>query len=158
MSGTRTLIFSMGRDGMLPKRFFGRLHPRYGTPVGALVLVSTVTLLSTVLTLDQAVGMIKFGAPAAFSMVNLSVIKHYFFGADRRRDPRSLLVNGLLPDLGFASTVWPWTSLTSDTFTVGLIWMAVGVVLLAVSTRFFTCQPPLFFAVLQEGRWPPGPA
>ncbi|MCP3770671.1 APC family permease [Streptomyces sp. MAR25Y5] len=149
----------MGRDGLLPKRFFGRLHPGYGTPVGALVLVSTVTLLSTVLTLDQAVGMIKFGALAAFSMVNLSVIKHYFFGADRRRDPRSLLVNGLLPGLGFASTVWPWTSLTGDTFTVGLIWMAVGVVLLAVSTRFFTCQPPLsFFAVLQEGHWPPGPA
>ncbi|MER5838883.1 hypothetical protein ABT099_00985 [Streptomyces prasinus] len=79
-------------------------------------------------------------------MVNLSVVKHYLFGADRRRDPRSLLVNGLLPGLGFASTVWPWTSLTGDTFTVGLIWMAVGVVLLAVSTRFFTCQPPSSFS------------
>ncbi|MFI2213749.1 APC family permease [Streptomyces sp. NPDC020141] len=136
------IIFSMGRDGLLPNRLFGRLNPRFGTPVGALIAVSAVALLSTVLTLDQAVVMINFGALAAFSMVNLSVIKHYLFGRGRTLGARSLLVNGLLPGLGFASTVWLWTSLTGETFVVGLVWMAVGVVLLAISTRFFTRKPP----------------
>jgi putrescine importer len=136
------IIFSMGRDGLLPKRVFGRLHPKFGTPVGALIGVSVVAMLSTVLTLDQAVVMINFGALAAFSMVNLSVIKHYLFGRDKDLTPRSLLINGLLPGLGFATTVWLWTSLTGDTFVVGLVWMAVGVVLLAISTRFFTRRPP----------------
>lgn len=138
------IIFSMGRDGLLPTKLFGRLNPRFGTPVGALITVSVVALLSTVLTLDQAVVMINFGALAAFSMVNLSVIKHYLFGKGRGRTlgARSLLVNGLLPGLGFASTVWLWTSLTGETFVVGLLWMAAGIVLLAISTRFFTRQPP----------------
>ncbi|MFE5854133.1 APC family permease [Streptomyces sp. NPDC056500] len=136
------IIFSMGRDGLLPRTVFGRLHPKFGTPVGALIAVSAVALLSTVLTLDQAVVMINFGALAAFSMVNLSVIKHYLFGKGRTTGARSLLVNGLLPGLGFASTVWLWTSLTGETFVVGLVWMAVGVLLLAISTRFFTRQPP----------------
>lgn len=140
------IIFSMGRDGLLPTKVFGRLHPKFGTPVGALIAVSVVALLSTVLTLDQAVVMINFGALAAFSMVNLSVIKHYLFGKGRGRTvgARSLLVNGLLPGLGFASTVWLWTSLTGETFVVGLLWMAAGIVLLAISTRFFTRQPPEF--------------
>ncbi|MFJ6566793.1 APC family permease [Streptomyces sp. NPDC091292] len=136
------IIFSMGRDGLLPRRVFGRLHPRFGTPVGALVAVSAVALLSTVLTLDDAVVMINFGALAAFSMVNLSVIKHYLFGPDRTLGVRSLLVDGLLPGLGFASTVWLWTSLSGTTFKVGLAWMAAGVVILAVSTRLFTRRPP----------------
>ncbi|MFI6283412.1 APC family permease [Streptomyces sp. NPDC051018] len=136
------IIFSMGRDGLLPKRVFGRLHPKFGTPVGALIGVSAVALLSVVLTLDQAVVMINFGALAAFSMVNLSVIKHYLVGAGRDLGPRSLIVNGLLPGLGFATTVWLWTSLTGTTFVVGLLWMAAGLVILAITTRFFTRQPP----------------
>ncbi|MFH8615732.1 APC family permease [Streptomyces sp. NPDC017979] len=137
------IIFSMGRDGLLPRRLFGRLHPRFGTPVGALVLVSAVACLSVVLTLDQAVVMINFGALAAFSMVNLSVVKHYLFGAGRGPlTARSLLVNGVLPGLGFATTVWLWTSLTGTTFVVGLVWMAAGLVILAITTRFFTRQPP----------------
>ncbi|MER6914269.1 APC family permease [Streptomyces sp. NPDC000594] len=156
------IIFSMGRDGLLPRRIFGRLHPRYGTPVGALLAVSAVALLSTLLTLDQAVVMINFGALAAFSMVNLSVIKHYLFGAGRRTGEnrsrsRFLLVNGLLPTLGFASTVWLWTSLTGDTFVVGILWITVGVVLLAISTRFFTRRPPELHMGEEGEELSPGP-
>ncbi|GLF93963.1 APC family permease [Streptomyces yaizuensis] len=156
------IIFSMGRDGLLPRRVFGRLHPRFGTPVGALLAVSAVALLATVLTLDQAVVMINFGALAAFSMVNLSVLKHYLAGAGRqtgahRSRARFLLVNGVLPALGFASTVWLWTSLTGDTFIVGVLWITAGLVLLAISTRFFTRRPPELH-MDEEGSDPaPGP-
>ncbi|MFD8936174.1 APC family permease [Streptomyces sp. NPDC059578] len=150
------IIFSMGRDGLLPQRVFGRLNPRFGTPVGALIAVSTVALLSVALTLDQAVVMINFGALAAFSMVNLSVIKHYLTGPKRSLAPRSLLINGLLPGLGFASTVWLWTSLTGETFVVGLVWMAVGVVLLAITTRFFTRRPPELHMGMEDEDLTPG--
>ncbi|MCQ8193940.1 APC family permease [Streptomyces sp. RCU064] len=135
------IIFSMGRDGVLPRRPFGKLHRRFRTPVGPLVVVSTVAVLSAVLSLDNAVVMVNFGALAAFSMVNLSVIKHYLYRRGRIT-LLSWLLDGLLPALGFLTTVWLWTSLTGVTFKVGLIWMAAGLVLLTVITRCFTRKPP----------------
>lgn len=31
-ASTSRLLFAMGRDGALPRRFFARVHPRYRTP------------------------------------------------------------------------------------------------------------------------------
>jgi hypothetical protein len=45
--------------------------------------------------------------------------------------------------VGFALTIWLWTSLSGVTFTVGLIWMAVGFVYLLALTRMFTRRPPV---------------
>lgn len=135
------IIFSMGRDNLLPKRIFGVLHPKWKTPIAALLVASLVGLLALVLSLEQAVVMINFGALAAFSMVNLSVIRHYIF-IQKDRSPKSLLINGLLPLIGFVTTVWLWTSLDSNTFVVGLVWLAVGFIYLLVLTRFFTKPMP----------------
>lgn len=137
------IIYSMGRDKVLPG-IFGRLHPRFRTPWVAAVAVSIVSLLSLVLTLDVAATMISFGALAAFSMVNLSVIRHHLFPKGGRDKPTAgeWLRYGLLPAVGFLLTVWLWTSLTVTTFVVGLSWVALGVIYLAVLTRGFRRKPP----------------
>lgn len=133
------ILLTMGRDRVLPHTL-AYLHPRYQTPVVALVLVAVVALLSTILTIEQAVVMINFGALVAFSMVNLSVIKHYLI--DRRElSPGSLIRHGLVPGLGFMVTAFLWTQLTGPAFVVGFVWLAAGLVYLAVSTRFFTKKP-----------------
>lgn len=134
-AGVARILFSMGRDGALPRRL-ATLHPTRKTPVVALCLVAAVALLSMVLTIEQAVVMINFGALAAFSMVNLSVIKHYLIN-ERQLSAGSLIRHGLIPLLGFVVTAWLWTSLTGIAFTVGFIWMAVGLGYLLVSTRGF---------------------
>ncbi|GAA4141724.1 APC family permease [Leifsonia shinshuensis] len=138
------IIYSMGRDGVLPK-VFARLHPRFQTPWFAALIVSVVSLLALVLTLDQAATMISFGALVAFSMVNLSVIRHHLFPKGGRGRPSTgeWLRYGLLPAIGFVLTVWLWTSLTATTFIVGLSWILVGVVYLAVLTRGFRRRPPM---------------
>ncbi|WGW11456.1 APC family permease [Saxibacter everestensis] len=135
------ILYSMGRDGILP-RPFGYLHPRFRTPVFAAIVVSAFSLVALFISLDAAVTIINFGALAAFSMVNLSVIKSYLFD-QRRRSPLDLFRYGLLPAVGFALTLWLWTSLTGFTFVVGLCWMLVGAVILAVRTRFFRRKPPM---------------
>lgn len=137
------IIYSMGRDGVLP-RIFGTLHARFRTPWVAALAVSVVSLLALVLTLDQAATMISFGALAAFSMVNLSVIKHHLFPKGGRTAPSAgeWVRYGVLPAIGFVLTVWLWTSLTATTFIVGLSWMLVGVIYLAVLTRGFRRRPP----------------
>lgn len=133
------IMLSMGRDGVLPRKL-AYVHPRWQTPVVALVVVAVVALLSTVLTIEQAVVMINFGALVAFSMVNLSVIKHYL--VDRKeRTAGSFLRHGLIPLLGFAVTAWLWTQLTGPAFVVGFVWVGVGLVYLLWNTRFFRRQP-----------------
>lgn len=136
------IIYAMGRDGVLPKRVFGWLSERFKTPVVAILCVSAVSLLAIWIDLGLLAGMISFGALVAFSVVNLSVIKHYY--VDRKeRAGIQVLRNLVLPLIGFALTVWLWTSLSVETFIVGLSWLAIGVVLLAIVTRGFRRPTPM---------------
>ncbi|MGH3703172.1 MAG: APC family permease [Agromyces sp.] len=136
------ILFAMGRDGVLPKGVFGRLSERFGTPVIAISVVSAISSLAIVFDLALLAAMISFGALIAFSAVNLSVVKHYFL--DRRERGGMAVVNDLvLPLIGFALTVWLWTSLAPSTFVVGLSWLAVGVVILAIVTRGFRRPTPM---------------
>jgi amino acid transporter len=136
------IIYAMGRDGVLPRRVFGTLSARFGTPVIATVVVSVISLLAIVIDLGLLAQMISFGALIAFSVVNLSVIKHFFVD-ERERSGVNVLRNLVLPLIGFGLTVWLWTSLAPSTFLVGLAWLAVGVVLLAIVTRGFRRQTPM---------------
>ncbi len=81
------ILYAMGRDGILPRSIFGYVSPRFATPVYAILTVSVVSLLATVISLTTLASVISFGALVAFSVVNLSVIKHYFRGptGTRRR-------------------------------------------------------------------------
>ncbi|HEY6799639.1 MAG TPA: APC family permease [Agromyces sp.] len=136
------IIYAMGRDGVLPRRVFGRLSARFGTPVVATVCVSVVSLLAIVIDLGLLAQMISFGALIAFSVVNLSVIKHYFLDRGERTGI-DVLRNLVLPLIGFGLTVWLWTSLAPSTFLVGLAWLAVGVILLAIVTHGFRRPTPM---------------
>ncbi|MGN6405503.1 APC family permease [Sinomonas sp.] len=135
------IIFSMGRDGVLPTRVFGRLHARLGTPVIPILLTSAVSLLALVLDLATVSSLISFGALVAFSVVNLSVIKHFFI--DRKERGAAATLNSLiLPGVGFALTLWLWTSLTGQALILGVSWAAVGLAYLAVLTRGFRRPTP----------------
>jgi amino acid transporter len=135
------ILFAMGRDGSLPRTVFARLHPRYRTPVVANVIVGVFGLSALFVSLLTASSMISFGALAAFSFVNLSVIKHYVIDGGRRGGA-DILKYGLIPLFGVGFTLYLWTSLTSLTFQIGLGWVAVGVLWLAYLTRGFRHKPP----------------
>ncbi|MGE0460398.1 MAG: APC family permease [Vicinamibacterales bacterium] len=141
------ILYTMGRVGALPRTFFGRLAPRFGTPVPAILLVSAVSLLAAWLSLALLASMISFGALVAFSVVNLAVIKHHLL--DARREPGAAnrrpdyVRHGVLPAIGCVLTAWLWTSLSGESLTIGLRWLAAGALYLAWLTRGFTRQPPL---------------
>lgn len=134
------ILFAMGRDGVLPS-FFARLSRRYRTPIGAAIFVGVVSLAALFADLNTVASLISFGALAAFSLVNLSVIKHFLID-EGRRGGAAVFRYGVLPALGFALTAWLWFSLSPLALTVGLVWIGVGVVWLAVLTRGFRRRPP----------------
>ncbi|CAH0175468.1 APC family permease [Pseudomonas brassicacearum] len=139
-SGSR-LLFAMGRDGVLPKSFFGTLHERFGTPVNSIVLCAVVALLALKLDVTTSTSFINFGAFLAFSLVNLSVIFHYWIGAEKK-GLREFVLFLLFPFIGLAADVWLMVSLDHLAIYLGLSWLAIGVVYLAVLTGGFQRQPP----------------
>jgi amino acid transporter len=135
------ILYAMGRQGILPRPFFGYLSNRFHTPVRSTILVGLLSCIALVISLELAAAMISFGALVAFSFVNLSVLKHYVVD-EGRRTPADLVKYGLVPAVGVVLTLWLWTSLSGTTFVVGLAWVAVGLIYLAGLTRFFTRRPP----------------
>ncbi|WP_456024152.1 APC family permease [Pseudomonas protegens] len=139
-SGSR-LLFAMGRDGVLPKSFFGTLHARFGTPVNSILLCAAVALLALKLDVTTSTSFINFGAFLAFSLVNLSVIFHYWIGGEKK-GLRELVLFLLFPFIGLVADLWLMVSLDHLAVYLGLSWLAIGVVYLAVLTGGFRRQPP----------------
>ncbi|RST74355.1 APC family permease [Siminovitchia acidinfaciens] len=135
------LLYAMGRDGVLPKRFFGYLHPKYNSPVANILLIGVLALSAIFLSLEAASSLINVGAFTAFSFVNLCVIINFF----RHQGPRtfSLVVGSLIfPSIGLAFVVYLWANLDIFSIIAGGIWALLGIVYLAFTTDFFKKEPP----------------
>lgn len=135
-AGASRLMYAMGRDGVLPKRFFGYLQPKLETPVFGIALTGVVGLIALALDVSTSTSFINFGAFTAFTFVNLSVIALYI----RKRGP--VLTGLVVPVIGAAVDVWLLFHLDGIALTLGLIWLGLGVLYLAYLTRLFRVPPP----------------
>lgn len=131
------ILFTMGRDRVLPQRSFGYLSPRFGTPVFATLLVSAFSLLALVIDLATLASLISFGALVAFSAVNLAVVKTHLVNESAHRNLKGMLRYGAVPLVGLGLTLWLWTSLSALTLVIGLCWFALGLAYLAALTAGF---------------------
>lgn len=134
------ILYSMGRDKVLPSSIFAVLSKKYGTPIGAALVVSLISLLALCVSLTFVINMISFGALVAFTFVNVSVVKIFIF-KDKNFKFQHLIIYGLLPFIGFLFTLWLWTSLSAITFTAGLVWFVIGFIYLLYQTKFFKIKP-----------------
>ncbi|MBD8006345.1 APC family permease [Bacillus norwichensis] len=135
------LLFAMGRDTILPKKVFGYISPKYRTPVYSTVIVSLLALSSLVFSLETVASFISFGALAAFTIVHLSVITHYFF-KNRRRSLKDSFLYLVIPLIGVILCIWLWTSLNQHAFILGISWFFIGAIYLAFLTKMFRVKPP----------------
>lgn len=135
------IFFAMGRDGVLPKKIFYKVHSRFHTPYRAILIVSLVSLLSLIIPLELVISMISFGALGAFTFVNLSVIKYFIFNKNYR-DPKSLMIYGVMPAIGILFCLWLWTSLDFLAIKVGLLWLLIGFLYLLYLTNMFKKPTP----------------
>ncbi|MFC0454865.1 APC family permease [Rhodococcus jostii] len=134
------LLYIMGRDGVLPRRVFGRLDKRTKTPIFCLLVTGAMCILGLNLSLETAMGFINFGAFLAFTAVNACVIAYY---VRHRRTRHINTVNYLvLPALGLCVTIYMITRLSELSITIGLSWFAIGVAYLVWLTRGFRRPTP----------------
>ncbi len=131
------LLYVMGRNGVLPRKQFGYVHPKFRTPAFNVVLVGLVSLLAIAPSLELISSVINFGALIAFTFVNLSVIAYFVFRQKRYKTGKDIFSYLIMPILGAGLTGVLWANLHADALIGGIIWVAIGFIYLLFLTKFF---------------------
>ena len=90
--GAARVLFGMGRDNVLPARFFARLDRKRNSPWLNILLIGLLALGGAfLLNYERAAEVLNFGAFLAFMGVNVAVIREFYLrptaGHSRRESP-----------------------------------------------------------------------
>ncbi len=142
--GAARLLYSMGRDGVLPKKIFGYLSPTKSIPVYNIWIVGILAYVAALtIPWELAAEVVTFGALIAFMGVNLSAIKYFWFAPQVDRT-RNFFVDAFVPAFGFVFCLVLLISLQTWTKCAGLVWLGFGFLYVAYTTRGFRIKPRLF--------------
>ncbi|MBW7995152.1 MAG: APC family permease [Candidatus Glassbacteria bacterium] len=131
------LMYGMGRDGVLPRKFFSYLSPRKKIPAYNLLLIAVVSfVLAFLLNFERAAEVLNYGAFLGFFAVNLSVLFEYLI----RKRPENFGVFEvwryfLMPALGMLVIGLIFLSLNTDVLKYVSYWMLVGCTYYVIITR-----------------------
>lgn len=143
MGAVSRILYGMGRDNILPKKFFGKVSPKFQTPVNNIVLTTLIAL--TALFYQEnvmgAASLVSFGAVCGFFMVNFSVIGHYIIRG-KERGAGAMIRHLIIPALGMLSLLVVFYFIETPAKILGGIWLGVGIIYLAVKTKGFRELPP----------------
>jgi putrescine importer len=131
-AGCSRLLYAMARDNMLPKTFFGYLSPRFRVPTLSIGLMGIGMLLGQGLDIDTATSCVNFGAFSAFLAVNSCVVLDRVGG---RRALNTGVISIAAALAGAAASTWLIYSLSRTALTVGLIWLALGLLYVGLRSR-----------------------
>ena len=143
-AGVSRLMYVMGRDGVISKKVFGQLSPKFKTPVNNILIAGGVALTAGFISLETVVNLISFGALTAFSFVNLSVIFRYAVRDKKVANLKEITNYVIVPALGFIAIFLMWLEVDGTTFGVGLFWAFLGFIWLGIKTGGFKKPVPQF--------------
>jgi amino acid transporter len=142
VAGAARLLYGMGRDNLLPGRFFAHLDAKRHIPAFNVIVIGCVALIGSLLiSYERAAELLNFGAFLAFMGVNLTCIQHFCLRPQVGRR-RNLMTDLCVPGLGFLFCLGIWWSLPRPAKWAGGIWFVAGFAYAAIRTRGFRLQPP----------------
>jgi putrescine importer len=145
------LLFGMGRDGVLPAKFFAHLHPKFKTPTYNIIFISVLSIIVACFTdLLSISSVINFGALIGFAMVNVSVFAHYFVQERMRSGLFNITSYIIAPAIGAAVCLFIWINLDSTAMILGGCWAVVGFVYLAIATKGFKKVKKMTFSEIDS--------
>lgn len=136
------LLYVMGRDNVFPKKFFGYINPRWGTPSFNVLLVGAIACSAMFLDLATVVAFINFGALTAFTFVNVAVIAHYTIRKKMHKTFKGFFNYLVFPIIGASFVGVLWWNLEISSLTLGLTWLTIGFIYLIYLTKLFRIGPP----------------
>ena len=132
-SATSRLLFSMSRDGRLP-RFLAHINPKTRAPQRAILVVGGLTLVLGLFFVGQIgviSALVNFGALTAFLLLHVSVVGYY---AVKRRSG-NVALHWVVPVLGFAIIGFVLWNADPLAKIGGVIWLAIGALVLLYYAR-----------------------
>jgi APA family basic amino acid/polyamine antiporter len=126
--GQTRVLYAMANDGLLPKKFFAAVHPKFRTPWKNTILVGLLAaIVGSVTPIDDIAKMVNIGTLLAFVIVSISVVVLRHTNPNQPRPFRTPWVP-LIPILGVISNgymmyklgMWNWIRLFG--------WLAIGLV------------------------------
>lgn len=141
--GAARLLYSMGRDSVIPKKVFGHLDKKHSGPIYNVIIIGFLALIGALLlNYEECARLINFGAFFAFMGVNIASMKEYFFKSGKIT-LKSIFIDLLPPLIGFVICFIIWSNLPLKTFIIGGSWMLAGFIYLAISTKGFRKKPAM---------------
>jgi putrescine importer len=143
--GAARLLYSMGRDDVIPKKIFGHLSPKRGNPVYNEWIVGALAYIAVlIIPWELAAEIVTFGALLAFTAVNFVALLTFWFSAAATASRRNFFVDAFVPGFGCVFCFVLLIGLQTWTKYAGLIWLGIGLVYAAYRTKMFTLRPKLF--------------
>ncbi|HEU0140309.1 MAG TPA: APC family permease [Bryobacteraceae bacterium] len=118
--GAARLMFAMGRENTLPRKFFATLS-RAAVPANAVLLVGALCVIGGfALSYQLAAELLNFGAFIAFMGVNVAALRHALRSGNRS------MAFVLPPVAGFLVCFYIWLNLRPVAQVLGAGWLTLG--------------------------------
>jgi APA family basic amino acid/polyamine antiporter len=126
--GQTRVLYSMANDGLLPKKFFADIHPKFRTPWKNTILVGLLAAIVGSLTpIDDIGKMVNIGTLLAFVIVCIAVLVLRRTNPGQARPFRTPWVP-LVPILGIFFNGYMMYKLGWINWARLIIWLAIGLV------------------------------
>ena len=124
--GQTRVLYSMANDGLLPKRFFAAIHPKYRTPWKNTILVGIIAAVVGSLTpIDDIGKMVNIGTLLAFVIVCVAILFLRHTNPNQPRPFRTPWVP-VVPILGVIFNGYMMYQLGWINWARLFIWLAIG--------------------------------
>jgi APA family basic amino acid/polyamine antiporter len=133
--GQTRVLYAMANDGLLPKKFFAAVHPKFRTPWKNTILVGLLAAIVGSLTpIDDIGKMVNIGTLLAFVIVSISVMVLRYTNPGQPRPFRTPWVP-LVPILGVISNGYMMYKLGWVNWARLIIWLVIGLVIYFTYSR-----------------------
>jgi len=133
--GQTRVLYAMANDGLLPKKFFAAVHPKFRTPWKNTILVGLLAaIVGSVTPIDDIGKMVNIGTLLAFVIVSMAVMVLRYTNPDQPRPFRTPWVP-VIPILGVISNGYMMYKLGWVNWARLIIWLAIGLVIYFTYSR-----------------------
>jgi APA family basic amino acid/polyamine antiporter len=134
--GQTRVLYSMANDGLLPKKFFAAVHPKFRTPYKNTMLVGLLAaIVGSITPIDDIGRMVNIGTLLAFVIVCIAVMILRKTNPDQARPFRTPWVP-VLPILGILFNGYMMYKLGWVNWLRLFVWLGIGLVIYFTYSRY----------------------
>jgi APA family basic amino acid/polyamine antiporter len=134
--GQTRVLYSMANDGLLPRKFFAAIHPKFRTPYKNTILVGLLAaIVGSTVPIDDIGRMVNIGTLLAFVIVCIAILVLRRTNPDQPRPFRTPWVP-FVPVMGIVFNGYMMYKLGWINWARLIIWLGIGLVIYFTYSRY----------------------